>query len=194
MTSVLSISPKVSRADTTRPIWASVWVRKPAKTSCWRASMRRSSGEWSSQARTHWGRGGQLGAGRHDAVRHLPGEHAVAPGVPPLIEDAAVRIDPLLRDVMRGVHGTEREVQEEGLARGALLLVLHHADGLIGQVLAQVVALVGPARRVDVVVVADEVRASSDWCRPGGSRSSARIPGPAARCRRVRRQSGASAG
>ena len=40
----------------------------------------------------------------------------------------------------------------------ALLLVLHHADGLVGQVLAQVVALLGPARRLDVVVVADQVR------------------------------------
>ena len=52
----------------------------------------------------------------------------------------------------------EREVQEEGLARCPLLLVLHHADGLVGQVLAQVVALLGPARRLDVVVVADQVR------------------------------------
>ncbi len=52
----------------------------------------------------------------------------------------------------------EREVQEEGLARRPLLLVLHHADGLVGQVLAQVVALLGPPGRLDVVVVADEVR------------------------------------
>ena len=38
-----------------------------------------------------------------------------------------------------------------------LLLVLDHADGLVGQVLAQVVAVLGPARRLDVVVVADQV-------------------------------------
>ena len=48
--------------------------------------------------------------------------------------------------------------RKNGLPGRALLLVLHHADGLVGQVLAQVVALLGPARRLDVVVVADEVR------------------------------------
>ena len=37
------------------------------------------------------------------------------------------------------------------------MLVLHHADGLVGQVLAQVIALLGPARRLDVVIVTDQV-------------------------------------
>jgi hypothetical protein len=56
MTSVLSNAPRASSDERTRPICASVWVRKPAKTSCWRASMRRSSLESSSQACTHSGR------------------------------------------------------------------------------------------------------------------------------------------
>ena len=85
-------------------------------------------------------------------------EQLVPPGVPSLVEHAPVRVDPLGRDVVGRVHGAEGEVQEEGLAGCALLLVLDHADGLVGQVLAQVVAVLGPARRLDVVVVADQVR------------------------------------
>ena len=38
------------------------------------------------------------------------------------------------------------------------MLVLHHPDRLIGEVLGEVVSVLGPARRVDVVVVAHEVR------------------------------------
>ena len=101
---------------------------------------------------------GEHGALGHHARGDLAGEHLRPPGVPPLVEHAPVGVDPLGRHVVRGVHGAEREVQEEGLARRPLLLVLHHADGLVGQVLAQVVALLGPARRLDVVVVADQVR------------------------------------
>ena len=56
MTSVLSIAPRRSSDERTRPICASVCVRKPAKTSCWRACMRRSSAERSLQACTHSGR------------------------------------------------------------------------------------------------------------------------------------------
>ena len=55
------------------------------------------------------------------------------------------------------MHGTEGEVQEEGFARRPLLLVLHHADGLIGQILAEVVALLWPAGRLDIVVVTDQI-------------------------------------
>ena len=57
MTSVLSIAPRLSSDERTRPIWASVWVRNPAKTSCCRLSRRRSSPESSLHARTHSGRG-----------------------------------------------------------------------------------------------------------------------------------------
>ncbi len=141
-----------------RPICASVWVRKPAKTSCWRASSRRSSAERSVQACTHSGRCREHRALGHDAGRHLPREELVPPGVPSLVEHAPVRVDPLRGDVVGCVHRPEGEVQEERLARCAVLLVLDHADGLVGQVLAQVVPVLGPTRRLDVVVVTDQVR------------------------------------
>ena len=104
------------------------------------------------------GPGRQFGPGRDDAIRHLPVEQTLTPGIPTLIEDAPVRIDPFLGHVVGCMHGAQCEVQEEGLAWGTLLLILHHADGLISQVLGQVISLVGSAGRIDVVVVADEVR------------------------------------
>ena len=59
---------------------------------------------------------------------------------------------------MGRVHGAEREVEEEGFARRAMLLVQDHAHRLVGEILAEVVAVLGPSRRVDVVVVAHQVR------------------------------------
>ena len=100
---------------------------------------------------------GQHGALGHHTRGKLAVEQLGAPDVPSLVEHAPVGVDPLGRHVVRGMHGAEGEVQEEGLAGRPLLLVLHHADRLIGQVLAEVVALLGPAGRLDVVVVADEI-------------------------------------
>ena len=100
---------------------------------------------------------GEHGPFGDDPRGDLAFEHFLAPRVPPLVEDAAVGVDPFGRDVVRCVHGSQREVQEERLARRGLLLVQHHADRLVGQVLAEVVALFGPAGRVDVVVVADQI-------------------------------------
>ena len=135
----------------------------------------------------------QHGALGHDARGELAGEHLLAPGVPPLVEHAPVGVDPLGGHVVRGVHGAEREVQEEGLARRPLLLVLHHADGLVGQVLAEVVPLLGPARRLDVVVVADQVRGPVVGVALEEPVVALEAEARAARCRRARRPSAASA-
>jgi hypothetical protein len=83
--------------------------------------------------------------------------------------------------------------KKNGLWR-ALLLVLHHADGLVGQILAEVVPLFGSARRLDVVVVADQVRCPV----VGVTLEEPVVPleadARAARCRRDRRPSGATVG
>ena len=100
---------------------------------------------------------GQHGALGHHSRGELAVEQLGAPDVPSLVEHAPVGVDPLGRHVVRGVHGAQGEVQEVGLARGTLLLVLHHADRLVGQVLAEVVALLGPAGSLDVVVVTHEI-------------------------------------
>ena len=83
--------------------------------------------------------------------------------------------------------------KKKGLPGARLLLVLHHADGLIGQVLAQVVALLGPARRVDVVVVADEVGRPMVGVALEEAVVALEPEARGARCRRARRLSGASA-
>ena len=103
------------------------------------------------------GPGGQHGALGHDAGGHLAGEGLLAPVVPAAVVAAAVGGDPFGGHVVGGVHGPGGEVEEEGLPRRGLLLVQDVADGGRGQVLAQVVTVLRAARRVDVVVVADQV-------------------------------------
>ena len=92
---------------------------------------------------------GQLGVGRDDAQLLLPGEGALALRVPAVVELARVLVGPLLRHVVRGVRRARREVDEERLVRHQRLLLAHPADGLVGQVLGEVVALLrrSPAAR-----------------------------------------------
>ena len=87
----------------------------------------------------------------------LAGEGVPAPGVPAAVEHPPVRLHPFGGHVVRRVHGAQREVQEERFAGRALLLVAHHSDGLVRQVLAEVVPLLGPAGGLGVVVVAHQV-------------------------------------
>ena len=99
------------------------------------------------------GKRGPLG---DDSGRQLAGEGLVAPAVPPLGEVSPVALDPLGGRVMRRVAGPGREVQEEGqfVVDGAQVAEVF--DGAIGQVLAQVVALLDGAWRPDDVVVVVE--------------------------------------
>ena len=115
-----------------------------------------------------------------DAQFLLPGEHLLAVGIPAVVEHALVLVGPFLGDVVRGVVGAGGEVQEERLVRSHLLEVGNELDGLVGQILRQVVALLRRLGRLDLMVVEDQVRDSTDGCRRRGSRSSARTRGPAA--------------
>ena len=100
---------------------------------------------------------GQLRVDRHHAELLLPGERALPVGVPSVVELAGVPVGPLLGHMMRGMAGTGAEVQVERLVRGDLLGVGDELDGLVGQVLGQVVALFGGAGRLDLVVVVDQL-------------------------------------
>ena len=189
MTSVLSSAPRLSSDERTRPICASVWVRKPANTSCWRANMRRSSAGRSAQACTHSGRSVSTVPGGTMPVALCRANTSARQASHPLSNTPRYGVDPLGRHVVRGVHGAEREVQEVGLARRPLLLVLHHADRLVGQVFAQVVALLGTSRGALCSGCRRRGSGPSGWCRLGGTRSSARSRAREARCRRARRPS-----
>ena len=99
----------------------------------------------------------QRRAGGHHAELELTGERLVAPRFPPRVEAPAVAVGPLRRRLVRRVGSARREVQEERLAWRSLLLVLDVPDGAVGEVLGEVVAVGGSARRIDEVVVAHEL-------------------------------------
>jgi hypothetical protein len=93
--------------------------------------------------------GGQVGVGANDAEFLLPGKSDLALGVPAVRELAPVFIGPLFRHMMRGVRRAGREVHEERLVRHEGLLGANPVDGMIGQVLSQVVALLRRRRWLD---------------------------------------------
>ena len=99
----------------------------------------------------------QLGVLGDDAQLLLPREHLLAVGVPAVVELALVLVGPFLRHVVRRVVGAGGEVQEEGLVRRDLLGVGDELDGLVGQVDREVIALFRRLRRLDLMVVVDEV-------------------------------------
>ena len=100
----------------------------------------------------------EFGALRDDAQRFLPGEDLLAVGIPAVVEHALVLVRPLLGHVMRRVHGAGTEMQVKRLVRRDLLGIGDELDGLVSQVLGQVVALLGRLWRLDLVVVVDQIR------------------------------------
>ena len=93
--------------------------------------------------------GGQLGVRRDDAQLLLAGEGALALHIPAIIESTDIAVGPFLRDVVRCVGRPRGEVDEERLVRHQGLLLADPADGPVGQILGQVVALLGRRRRLD---------------------------------------------
>ena len=77
----------------------------------------------------------------------------LAIGFPAVVELALVLVGPFLGHMVRRVHGAGAEVHEEGLIRRHLLGVGDEADGLVDQILGEVVALFGRLGRLDLVVV-----------------------------------------
>ncbi len=100
----------------------------------------------------------QLGVGRDDAHLLLPGQRLLAHRLVAHVEAALELVDPLLRGVVRRVGRAGRVVQEERLVRRDRLGVLDELERLVGEVVGEVVALLRRLRRVDRVVVVDEVR------------------------------------
>ena len=155
---VSSSSPISSRKPSTRPIWSSVCDRNAAKHSMKRAATARSSGSRSSHAGTQCGRGDSSVDGGEQPELLLAGEGALAPDVPALVERAAVARPPLLGRVVRRVARAGGEVQVEGRVGLRRAEGRDHGDGLVGEVLGEVVALGGGAGRAHRGVVAEEVR------------------------------------
>ena len=79
----------------------------------------------------------------------LPGEDRFPFRVPAAGELAGVLVRPFQRHVVRGVGGAGREIDEERLVRGQRLLGPDPVDGVVGQVLGEVVTLLRGLLRFD---------------------------------------------
>ena len=75
-----------------------------------------------------------------------------------LVELALVLVGPLLGHEVRGVAGLRGEVHEERLVGVDHLGVADEPDRLVGEVVGEVVAVLGTAGALDRMVVVDEVR------------------------------------
>jgi hypothetical protein len=84
-------------------------------------------------------------------------EHRLAVGVPPRVELALVAVGPLLRHMVRSVPGAGGEVHEERLLGRVDVRVAHELDRVVGEVRAEVVALLRRARLRDRGVVLRQV-------------------------------------
>ena len=100
----------------------------------------------------------ELGVLRHHPQLFLPGEGLLAHDVPAGVEGSLVLFDVLLRRVMRRVHRAGAEVHEERLVGGRDFLRVDPIDGMVDEVLVEVVAVLGAAGRIDLVVVLPQVR------------------------------------
>jgi hypothetical protein len=99
----------------------------------------------------------QLGVGRHEPELLLTREDLLAVSVLAVVELSLVAVGPLLRHVVGRVRGARAEVQEERLVRRDLLGVGDERDRLVDEVLGQVIALLRRARRLNLMVVVDQV-------------------------------------
>ena len=99
----------------------------------------------------------QLGVGRDQPQLELAGEPPVAGGVPSFVVAPAVLVQVGRRGLVGRVGGAEGQVHEVGPVGPDRRGVVHEPDGVVDQVLAEVVALVGPGGGLDGVVVVDQL-------------------------------------
>ena len=101
---------------------------------------------------------GQHGVLRHDAELFLSREDPLPELVPAVVELALVLVGPRLRHVMRRMVRARREIEKERFVGRDLLEVGDERDRPIGEIFGEVIALFRRFRRLDLMVVVDEVR------------------------------------
>ena len=89
----------------------------------------------------------ERGVGRNDAECELAGIDLLAQGIPASVESSRELVDPLARHVMRCMHGGRGEVTQHRSVWRAHALALHPLDGLVGEILGQVVVGIADVRR-----------------------------------------------
>ena len=100
----------------------------------------------------------ELDVGAEEPDLLLAREHGLAVRVPATVELARVAVGPLLRHVVRRVRGAGRVVHEERLLGRVDVRVQHVLDRLVGEILAEVVALLRGLRLRGRPVVERQVR------------------------------------
>ena len=98
----------------------------------------------------------QFGIGWDHAEFLLAGKDRLSVDVPAIVELPLVLVRPFLRHMMGCMHGPRAEVHEEGLVRIHLFGIGDEGNGLVDQVLSQVIALFRSLLRVNLVAVIDE--------------------------------------
>ena len=83
----------------------------------------------------------QLGVLRNPALLLGALEDALAVGIPAVVELAFVLVGPFLHDLVRSVRGARRPVHQERLVRCVGLLFAEPLDGVLRDVVGEVVAL-----------------------------------------------------
>src|SRR5262249_20141459 len=78
--------------------------------------------------------------------------------IPSHVEPARVLAAPVERRLVGSVRRSRREVREERPLRSNGLLLVNPADAFVGEVASELIALLGPLRRLDWVRVADQRR------------------------------------
>src|SRR6059058_5250584 len=99
----------------------------------------------------------EFGVGRNDAQFFLTSEDLFAVGIPTVFEHTLVPVGPLLRHVMRRVHGAGAEMQVKRFVGRNLLGISDELNGFVGQVLGQMVPLFRCLGWLNLVVVIDQV-------------------------------------
>ena len=101
---------------------------------------------------------GKPGVGRDDAQLLLPDQGLLPDRLIAHVELPGVPVDPLARRMMRRMARAGRVVEEERLVRRDRLGVFDEFDRLVGNVVGEVVTLLGRAWLVDGMIVVDQFR------------------------------------
>ena len=86
---------------------------------------------------------GELAVLRNDTKLFLPRESRIPQLVPTLVELSLVLVGPFLGNMMRRVRGARRKVCKERLVGSEHLLLADPLDRLGGQVIGEMIALLG---------------------------------------------------
>src|SRR5262245_35370394 len=94
---------------------------------------------------------------RQDSKFELPLVYMFAVCVPAVIELAFILVRPFFRNVVRGVVGAGRKIQEEWFIGRYLFAIGNELNGFVGEVFGEVITLLWCFRRINLMVIVNQV-------------------------------------